>query len=206
MFIGNCRLAGWSCVKNWTNHCKISGNSGLQETFPKIQSKCPGQIRGSNELCTMTRNQTCTKVIKDLCIYLFILISKFNLISFQADLGSPLICKIDSQLHIVGILKPGPKDKFKIGHNYFINVLLYESWIRGASHLHTETSGEFEKNYVGYMNKRMYERNSYQTLYPLDYQNSSSRKGNSSPDHFSEQRTSLESLFFISFCINTLIH
>lgn len=205
MFIGNCRLAGWSCVKNWTNHCKISGNLGLQETFPIIQSKCPGQIRGSNELCTMTRNQTCTNVIKRF-IYLFTLISKFNLIYFQADLGSPLICKIDSQLHIVGILKPGPEDKFKAGHNYFINVLLYESWIRGASHLHKETSGEFEKNDLGYMNKRMYDPNSSQTLYPLGHQNSSFQERNSSPDHFSKQRRCLELLFFISFCINTLIH
>ena len=110
-----------------------------------------------------------------------------------------MICKIDSQFHIVGILKPGPEDKFKTGHNYFINVLLYESWIRGASHLHTETSGEFEKNDVGYMNKGMY--NSYQTLYPLGHQNSSFQERNSS-----KQKKCLELLFFISFCIHTLIH
>jgi hypothetical protein len=84
-------------------------------------------------------------------INLSILILKFNLIYFQADLGSPLICKIDSQLHIVGISKPGPEEKFKTGHNYFINVLLYESWIKDASQLHMKTSGDFVKNDVGYM-------------------------------------------------------
>ena len=96
-------------------------------------------------------------------------------------------------------MKPGPEDKFKTGHNYFINVLLYESWIRGASHLHTETSGELEKNDVGYMN-------SYQTLYPLGHQNSSFQERNSSPDQFSKQKKYLELLLSISFCIHTLIH
>ena len=125
---------------------------------------------------------------------------------FQADLGSPLICKIDSQWHIVGILKPGPEDTFKTGHNYFINVLLYESWLRGASHLYTETSGEFEKDDVRYMNKTMYDPNSYQSLYPLGDQNYNFQEKNSSPDQFSKQKKCLELLFFISFCIHTLNH
>ena len=132
-------------------------------------------------------------------MYLLILISKFTPIYFQADLGSPLICKIDSQLHIVGILKPGPEDEFKNGHNHFINVLLYESWIRNASHLHIEASEEFEKIDVGYMNKRMYDPHS------SIQQKSSIQKRNSSPGHLLKQRTCLKLLFLILFCINTSI-
>ena len=131
-------------------------------------------------------------------MYLLILISKFTPIYFQADLGSPLICKIDSQLHIVGILKPGPEDEFKNGHNYFINVLLYESWIRNASHLHIETSEEFEKIDEGYMNKRMI-WNSYQTFRPSFQQKSGS------PGHIWNQGLCLKLLFFILFCIITSI-
>ena len=99
---------------------------------------------------------------------------------------------------IVGLLKPGPEDQFRIGHNYFINVLLYESWIRNASHLHMETSEEFDKVDEGYMNKRMI-WNSYQTFRPSFQQKSGS------PGHIWNQGLCLKLLFFILFCIITSI-
>ena len=112
------------------------------------------------------------------------------------EIGKKLLQR---NLAIVGLLKPGPEDQFKIGHNYFINVLLYESWIRNASHLHIEVSEEFEKVDVGYMNKRMYDP------YSSVQQKSSIQKRNSSPGHLLKQRTCLKLLFLILFCINTSI-
>ena len=50
----------------WTDESAIPNNS-LHETFPNILSKCPNsKIRSNemvtNELCTITKNQTCTRV------------------------------------------------------------------------------------------------------------------------------------------------
>ena len=44
-------------------------------------------------------------------------------------MGAPLVCDIKSKEYIVGLLQSGPEKKLKTGHNYFINVLIFNKWI-----------------------------------------------------------------------------